>query len=222
MGAEARESGVEFDASAVPEHRGVWPTDSECPGPVTIACVAQGNQYIQLMRFVKMVSIIMCDQLRTVCLNSLHAYVELLKKFDCPEDGAAAKAGYPYEISPGDFHGQRTPPSQHVCSGAEQHEAAGRSHPPPCCVAATGDQPAVMSCWGADMYSPDPPPMFMLEMRVEGNECVLVPSLETVSDTLLAVFDNVLLQVHALISTGRPRAEGLHSTFRGRKVFEST
>eukprot|EP00951_Prasinocladus_malaysianus_P043093 scaffold533533_cov33-Prasinocladus_malaysianus.AAC.1 len=48
-----------------------------------------------------MISVIMADQLRTVCLKSLEAYTELINKFVTPAGSEAERAGLPFETSPG-------------------------------------------------------------------------------------------------------------------------
>jgi hypothetical protein len=114
-----------------------------------------------LMRYVKMVSLLMADQLRTVCLRSLERYHELIAKFEIAEGTEAARAGYPRE-------------------GEEA------------------------SCWGADLFTPEPPPLFTVRMVVEEGACLLQPSLDTIRDSTLAIFDNVLTQVKThLISLHR-------------------
>lgn len=55
----------------------------------------------QIPHFVRMVSLVMADQLRTVVLNSITAFSRLWDPFDLVADPHAASAGWPLEKEDG-------------------------------------------------------------------------------------------------------------------------
>ena len=50
---------------------------------------------VQIPHFVRMISLVMADQLRTVVLNSINAFSRLWDAFDLAADPHAASAGCP-------------------------------------------------------------------------------------------------------------------------------
>lgn len=56
---------------------------------------------VQIPHFVRMVSLVMADQLRTVVLNSINAFAHLWDAFDLAADLHAASAGCPLEKQDG-------------------------------------------------------------------------------------------------------------------------
>ena len=52
------------------------------------------------MRFVKMLSLIMADQLRSAVLGSIEQYTEFFKQYDFKPWEEAARAAYPDDITP--------------------------------------------------------------------------------------------------------------------------
>lgn len=56
---------------------------------------------VQIPHFVRMISLVMADQLRTVVLNSINAFSHLWDAFDLAADPQAASAGCPLERQDG-------------------------------------------------------------------------------------------------------------------------
>lgn len=56
---------------------------------------------VQIPHFVRMLSLVMADQLRTVVLNSINAFSHLWDPFDLAADPHAASAGCPLEKEDG-------------------------------------------------------------------------------------------------------------------------
>lgn len=56
---------------------------------------------VQIPHFVRMISLVMADQLRTVVLNSINAFSRLWDAFDLATDPHAASAGCPLENQDG-------------------------------------------------------------------------------------------------------------------------
>ena len=52
---------------------------------------------VQIPHFVRMISLVMADQLRTVVLNSINVFSHLWDSFDLAADPHAASAGCPLE-----------------------------------------------------------------------------------------------------------------------------
>lgn len=61
----------------------------------------QGVLQVQIPHFVRMISLVMADQLRTVVLNSINAFARLWDAFDLAADPHAASAGCPLEKQDG-------------------------------------------------------------------------------------------------------------------------
>lgn len=137
-----------------------------------------------LMRYIKMVSLLMGDQLRTVCLNSLERYKELIEKFEIAEGGEAARAGYPLDGDAPSPSPALLPRQGLLAAGADG-----------CVIGPAAGAEGAAACWGADMYCPEPPPLFTVKMVVEEGVCFLQPTLDTIRESTLAIFDNVLTQV---------------------------
>ncbi len=56
---------------------------------------------VQIAHFVRMISLVMADQLRTVVVNSINAFNHLWDPFDLAADPHAASAGCPLEKEDG-------------------------------------------------------------------------------------------------------------------------
>ncbi|KAK9829119.1 hypothetical protein WJX72_004004 [[Myrmecia] bisecta] len=108
----------------------------------------------QMVRFVRMISLVMADQLRTIVLNSVSAYMDLWNTYDYPQGSPADLAGAPIELADGSFQGK----------------------------------------WGADLYSPSPPPMFSIQLQADGGAFVFTPSLEELEGRIVQSFDDIMVR----------------------------
>ncbi len=120
---------------------------------------AHGLSQAAVMRFIKMVSLTMADQLRTAVLSSIKACCEFWKQYDFGEaeeqearrGHQRAKPGYPVERSEVDRWGR---------GGAGRDvEAANvwyqRTHRAP-------------TKWGEDLHAAWPPPLLLISLQVGG------------------------------------------------------
>jgi hypothetical protein len=115
-----------------------------------------GVSRVQVMRFVRLLSGIMADQLRAAVLSSIDACREFWLRYDVVPGSPEALAGYPDAELP-----------------------VTRPVPPPAGTTATTTalHRAPVARWGGDLYSPVPAQLFMLQLVVRGNSLALEPGL---------------------------------------------
>lgn len=120
---------------------------------------AHGLSQAAVMRFIKMVSLTMADQLRTAVLSSIKACCEFWKQYDFGEaeeqearrGHQRAKAGYPVDRTEADRWGRG--------GAGKDVEAANvwyqRTHRAP-------------TKWGEDLNAAWPPPLLLISLQVGG------------------------------------------------------
>ncbi|MEW5317509.1 MAG: hypothetical protein WDW38_008798 [Sanguina aurantia] len=171
------------------------------------ADVATSAEFNQIMRFVKMLSLKMSDQLRSSALSSIAAYQQFWERYSLVPGSREALAGYPDRERPqtapptGDLsHEGTTPPPAAAAprTGRQQQQQQQQQQQGAAAVAhADGARRpshggVVDNKWGADLFSPSPPPLFLLDLQVSHGSLVLEPSLEEVVAGVIRSFDRVI------------------------------
>ncbi|KAL0050690.1 hypothetical protein WJX82_005287 [Trebouxia sp. C0006] len=87
----------------------IWPSEQlamALTNPVDAQDVDPADPQVQIPHFVRMISLVMADQLRTVVLNSITAFSRLWDAFDLATDPHAASAGCPLMKQDGSVEGK--------------------------------------------------------------------------------------------------------------------
>jgi hypothetical protein len=107
-----------------------------------------GLSQAAVMRFIKMVSLLMADQLRTAALASITLFVDFWRQYDFAPASEDALAGYP---RPAGAAGAGDEPGGDGAGGANAWFAS--SHAP-------------WGSWGGDLHAAAPPPLLLLSLQV--------------------------------------------------------
>ncbi|GFR44543.1 hypothetical protein Agub_g5814 [Astrephomene gubernaculifera] len=148
------------------------------PGPSTVHGAAAdginpfGLSQAAVMRFIKMVSLMMADQLRTAVLSSIKACCDFWLQYDILPGSEHAVAGYPF-----------------ANANAASGEVVGRLESANEWFRRTHSQP---SKWGEDLHAAWPPPLLLVSLQVVDGGIRLVPDLQEVEDTIVATFDDIM------------------------------
>ncbi|KAG1667278.1 hypothetical protein FOA52_012567 [Chlamydomonas sp. UWO 241] len=134
---------------------------------------------VQVVRFVKMLSLVMGDQLRTAVLSSIREYVEFWRRYDFADWHEAARAGLSDAQS-----GLPTAPVGSTAEPASANAEWRGSHGAP--------------KWGADLFSTVPPPLLQVQIAVRDGAICMVPELELVEEAVMESFDDLLTAVQAV------------------------
>ncbi len=146
------------------------------PGKAPAAQEPEVNK-AQVMRFVKMLSLIMTDQLRTAVFGSIEQYRSFWRQYDFQLWEESMRAGYPDDHTPQDFDPEACPSKSHA-EVVDANTLYRSTH-------ATGK-------WGEDLFTADPPPLFSVQLLVRESEIRLVPSAEEVEAAVVRSFDEMI------------------------------
>lgn len=137
---------------------------------------------VQVMRFVKMISLIMADQLRSAVLGSIDEYVEFWKQYDFDAWQESARAGYHDDALPAAW--QPKAPAAEVPFSDDANAAWRRSH--------------AVHKWGEDLFTAVPPPLFTIQLLVKDSAIALSPDLPFLEEAVLASFEDIVTAVQSI------------------------
>ncbi|KAG2430891.1 hypothetical protein HXX76_009864 [Chlamydomonas incerta] len=128
------------------------------------------------MRFIKMVSLAMADQLRTAVLSSIQLCCDFWKQYDVQPGDGHIRAGYP---SGEDAEGAGAGAGGEGPAVEPANVWFGRTHPPP-------------AKWGEDLHASWPPPLLLVALQVVDGGVQLVPPLAEVEETVIQTYDDII------------------------------
>lgn len=145
---------------------------------------------VQGLRFIKMLSILMADQLRSAVLGSVKAYRAFWEQFDWPPGSDGARAGFP--------DNEHLPPAIAGPDGSSTTVAAHQQGqaPDPASPNALFRATHAISAWGGDFYIAATPPLFMQHLVVKDRAIRLEPSVEDVETAVMESYDEIIRATH--------------------------
>ncbi|GLI63290.1 hypothetical protein VaNZ11_006196 [Volvox africanus] len=139
-----------------------------------------GLSQAAVMRFIKMVSLMMADQLRTAVLSSIKACCVFWQQYDIQPGDEHAVAGYPYN------NGQ---PLGLIGANGSGGGAGNKAVSANAWFRSTHPE---LSKWGEDLHTAWPPPLLLLALQVVDGGIRLVPDLKEVETTIVSAFDDMI------------------------------